>query len=431
MTMAKPRCHSCLSCIHKQLSFLTSPKESPWLIPARRHVGRRRRKIVFSASAGEGHTHSHSGLLFHSCCGGELHTHAHSNRLHRALSHFLSHVFLLTWFGNLHHRRSGAVVAIAGLCCFLTPFQFAKSVTQMVGMTVVICFSGLPLFKNAILQLCRLEVDTSVLMSMSVVGSIYLGMPGEGLLLLILFQISHLLEAKFTNRSRASLQALLDSVPDKAMVVDVNPVNMEPVMDSARVMHASKVPVGTHILVKPGQQVPLDGMVVFGSASVTVEHISGESLPILVPQTLEFSDLTCLCFRFILVAMWLPDRIMPMGFWCCGQWQRWRIPRQPKLPTLPLKPKYGIPSFVLRLTLFQMRKPTIHRWIDDVTSVWSKFALLAACIVAVVCMLLSVPFFGARGALYRSLCIVTAAAPCSLVLTPLAYVCALANASRR
>lgn len=65
------------------------------------------------------------------------------------------------------------------------------------------------------------------------------------------------------------------------------------------------------------------------------------------------------------------------------------------------------------------------------TTVWSKCALLVAALVALGSVhIAKVPLFGYRGALYRALCIITAAAPCALVLTPLAYVCALANASR-
>lgn len=326
---------------------------------------------------------------------------SNTNLFHKTLSRFFSSIFILVWLVNLHHRRLGAVVAVAGLMCFFSPFESVQFLTQTLGMAVTLCFSGVPMFRNAILKLSRLEVDASVLMSLSVVGSIYLGMPGEGLLLLILFQISHLLESKFTSRSRASLQALLDSVPDKAVVVDVHPGSMEPDMDSIRVANASDVPVGTTILVKPGQQVPLDGFVLYGSASVTVEHISGESLPILVH---------------------------PGSHVAAGSHNADGLLVLQTMTTV----EDSTPAKIAQLAVeAQMQKPKMHRWIDDVTAVWSKCAVLVAGLVAATCLMLNVPFFGERGALYRSLCIITAAAPCSLVLAPLAYVCALANASQR
>ena len=153
-------------------------------------------------------------------------------------------------------------------------------------MAAVLCFSGLPLFRNSLLQISLLEVNTAVLMSLSALGSIYLGMAGEGLLLLVLFQISHLLESKFTGRSSASLRALLDAVPEKVTVVDIKPGTTEPLMDSTRVHKASEVRVGTFILVRPGEKVPLDGIVISGSASITVDHISGESLPVMVRRVI-------------------------------------------------------------------------------------------------------------------------------------------------
>jgi len=324
-----------------------------------------------------------------------------TNQFHKTLSRFFSSIFILTWLVHLQHRRLGAVIAVAGLMAFFSPFMFGQSLMQLLGMMVVLCFSGIPMFRNAILQLARFEVDATVLMSLSAVGSIYLGMPGEGLLLLILFQVSHLLESKFTNRSKASLQVLLDSVPDKTVVVDVHPTTMEPIMDSACVYQASVVPVGTFILVKPGEQVPLDGTVVFGSASVTVEHISGESLPILVHPG-----------SHVAAGSHNADGLLVLR----------------TMATV----EDSTPAKIAKLAVeAQSKKPTIQRWIDDVTAVWSKCALLVAGLVTVSCLILGVPFFGARGALYRSLCIVTAAAPCSLVLAPLAYVCALANASQR
>lgn len=76
-------------------------------------------------------------------------------------------------------------------------------------------------------------------------------------------------------------------------------------------------------------------------------------------------------------------------------------------------------------------KPKVQRWIDDITSMWSRTVLLIAAGVVVVCMLRGIPLEGERGAIYRAMGVVTAAAPCGLVLTPLAYVCALANATKR
>ena len=79
----------------------------------------------------------------------------------------------------------------------------------------------------------------------------------------------------------------------------------------------------------------------------------------------------------------------------------------------------------------QSSRPKVQRWVDSLIAQWSKGVLAATGIVLVVCLALGIPLLGERGALYRALGVCTAAAPCALVLVPLAYVCAVANATRR
>lgn len=261
--------------------FIISPfpnEKQGWtckeLKPWEHYTIRRCKTSIPKAEHSNGHG---SGLLSHSCCGSPKGS--KTNKFHTFMSQNLSSIKILTWIRELHHRPLGATIGLVGLLLYTLPLEFAKKERSWIGLIAVLGFSGLPLFYNAFLQVCRLEVDASVLMSISAVGSIYMGMVGEGLLLLILFQISHLLESRFTQQSDASLQALLKSIPETAVIVDVQS-SYEPVMDSARSVPVKEVDRGTYILVKPGEQVPLDGIVVSGSASITVEHISGESIPV-------------------------------------------------------------------------------------------------------------------------------------------------------
>ena len=76
----------------------------------------------------------------------------------------------------------------------------------------------------------------------------------QGALLLVLFQCSHTIEHMLTDKAHGNLSALMDGCPETANVVDLNSEG-EPAMDSARETAASQVPVGSSILVKPGQKV--------------------------------------------------------------------------------------------------------------------------------------------------------------------------------
>lgn len=96
----------------------------------------------------------------------------------------------------------------------------------------------------------------------------------------MLFQLSHTLEEMFTAKASGSVAHLLDSIPTQAARVELDRTSGEPLLQHASPVAARRVLPGEHVLVKPGEQVPLDGVVAWGSASVNIAHISGESLPV-------------------------------------------------------------------------------------------------------------------------------------------------------
>ena len=76
----------------------------------------------------------------------------------------------------------------------------------------------------------------------------------QGALLLGLFNISHVVESQLSRRAQGDLTSLFDQIPSTAVVVDLLP-NRAPDMSTASTQPASSVPVGAHMLVRPGQQV--------------------------------------------------------------------------------------------------------------------------------------------------------------------------------
>ena len=111
------------------------------------------------------------------------------------------------------------------------------------------------------------RVDAHVLMALAGVASFMLALPLEGTLLFVLFHMAHALEAKFVGAAQSSLTGLLDAVPATATVVqrlpdggvDWGAQETTPVAD---------VPVGSLVVIKPGDAVPLDGVVTEGQALV-------------------------------------------------------------------------------------------------------------------------------------------------------------------
>jgi Zn2+/Cd2+-exporting ATPase len=109
-------------------------------------------------------------------------------------------------------------------------------------------------------------VDSHVLMAVAGISSLLLGMPLEGALLFVLFHLSHSLEASYTANARASVAGLLDSVPRTATVVQVVDGKVLWAQQECKPV-AGMVP-GDHFVVKPGDTVPLDGVVIEGFATV-------------------------------------------------------------------------------------------------------------------------------------------------------------------
>lgn len=127
-------------------------------------------------------------------------------------------------------------------------------------------------FPEAISALRQKRLDVDVLMFVAAVGAAVLGHYEEGAFLLFLFGLGAAGEHLALSRARRSIRALTDVAPDTASVLDeAGAESPVPVAD---------VPVGAHIVVRPFDRVPLDGVVESGRSSLNQAPITGESVPI-------------------------------------------------------------------------------------------------------------------------------------------------------
>jgi Cd2+/Zn2+-exporting ATPase len=119
--------------------------------------------------------------------------------------------------------------------------------------------------------LLRRSLDMNVLMTLAAVGAVGIGAYAEGAWVLVLFAVGTGLEATALERSRRSVRALMDLAPAQARVLS----------DSReQVVGVDAVAVGDHVVVRPGERLPLDGTVADGSSSVDQAPITGESIPV-------------------------------------------------------------------------------------------------------------------------------------------------------
>ena len=120
------------------------------------------------------------------------------------------------------------------------------------------------------------------LMSVATLGALCIGfLPGaetefpEAVFVMLFFQIGELFEGYAEGKSRESIAHLMDIRPDVAHVMD----DVRGKMDDVKDVSPDEVAVGTVIVIRPGEKVPLDGVIIDGSSALNTVALTGESLP--------------------------------------------------------------------------------------------------------------------------------------------------------
>lgn len=131
--------------------------------------------------------------------------------------------------------------------------------------------SGYDIIKKAILGIKNGQIfDEHFLMTVATVGAIVLGEYGEGVAVMLLYQVGELFQSYAVGKSRKNIAALMDIRPDYANIEeDGELVKVDP----------DEVEVGSIIVIQPGEKVPLDGVVVEGNSSINTAALTGESIP--------------------------------------------------------------------------------------------------------------------------------------------------------
>lgn len=120
--------------------------------------------------------------------------------------------------------------------------------------------------------------DENFLMAIATVGAVVLGEYTEGVAVMLFYQIGELFQSYAVGKSRRNIGALMDIRPDRAYIENVD--------GSLTAVDPEEVQTGTVIVVSPGERIPIDGIIVGGSASVDTGALTGES----VPQMLSVGD---------------------------------------------------------------------------------------------------------------------------------------------
>lgn len=134
-----------------------------------------------------------------------------------------------------------------------------------------IVIGGFSLFTEGIKDLLKLNFSMEVLMTVAIIGASIIGEWAEGSIVVILFAVSEALERFSMDRARQSIRSLMDIAPKEALIRRNNEEKM---------INVSDIQIGDIMIIKPGQKIAMDGVVIKGHSAVNQAAITGESVPI-------------------------------------------------------------------------------------------------------------------------------------------------------
>ena len=161
------------------------------------------------------------------------------------------------------------IVAVALL--IILSFVPAEGWLQLALYMIPYLVIGYDILKKAVKGIMNRQVfDENFLMAVATVGAIALGDYKEGVAVMLFYQIGELFQSYAVGKSRRNISELMDIRPDYANIEkDGEVIQVDP----------DEVAIGTIILVKPGEKIPIDGIVTEGTSSLNTSALTGESLP--------------------------------------------------------------------------------------------------------------------------------------------------------
>jgi Zn2+/Cd2+-exporting ATPase len=285
---------------------------------------------------------------------------------------------------------TGLVASLLGLSADLTNIIY---ITAMLVALYPIARSGL---NNLIINR---DFNINLLMTIAALGAMIIGETLEGATVIFLFAIGESLEGYSVDRARNSLRSLMELAPATAIRLTMGILE--------ETVPVEQLQLGDTILVKPGERIPMDGVVISGESGVNQSPITGESMPVWKSSNAEVFA----------------------GSINGGGALQIQITRLAEDNTL---------SRIIKMVeeAQSVRAPS-QRLIDQFARYYTPGVVVAAAIVATIPPLVfNAPFYnlpdGTQGWFYRALELLVIACPCALVIsTPVTIISAITAAARR
>lgn len=169
---------------------------------------------------------------------------------------------------DVYRLLIGAVIGILGITIKISPINMILIVVAYIILIYKTLLTALKQLKNR-------KINENFLVSISAIGAYLLGKHHEGLMVIFLYELGKMLEAKAVSRSRNSVSELMNIKEELSNLKVNNKIKKVP---------TSEVSIGDIIVVKEGERVPLDGTVIKGNSLVDTSFLTGESIPVSVKQ---------------------------------------------------------------------------------------------------------------------------------------------------
>lgn len=334
---------------------------------------------------------AHAGLKAEPWTEGDSSAAAHAEEQRRRVQSWLttaSGVFTALGFA-VHAWLGGGVIAAfeAG--------EHALGSTPLPSVilyTLAVLLAARYVAPKAWLAAKRLRPDMNLLMTVAVAGAIGIGAWFEAATVSFFFALALALEAWSLGRARRAVAALMELAPPTARV------RLED--GSERDVPAAEIRVGTHIIVRPGDKVPLDGRIAAGESEVNQAPITGESVPLFKAQGDEVFAGT--------------------------------INGEGALDVVTTKAANDttLAQIIRMVGSAQSRRAPSEQWVEKFARIYTPVVMALAIVVFLAPPLL---LGGAWDVwFYRSLVLLVIACPCALVIsTPVTIVAALAGAAKQ
>ena len=174
----------------------------------------------------------------------------------------------------MNKKQKKVLIRIIAAAVLMVVFSMLplEGYLQFAAFMIPYLIIGYDILKKALKGIMNRQVfDENFLMAVATVGAIILGDYKEGTAVMLFYQIGELFQSYAVGRSRKNISELMDIRPDYA--------NIEKEDGELEQVDPDEVEIGTIIVVKPGEKVPIDGVIVEGNTTLNTSALTGESLP--------------------------------------------------------------------------------------------------------------------------------------------------------